>query len=164
MVKNRTCCFTGHRNIAMCDVPYVLQRTTEYVHMLIDRGIIYLGVDGALGFDSLAAEMLFKIRDTEYPRMKVILVYPFDGYTNRWNDKQKEKHRIRLPLYDKVVCVFERCNKDAYLERNRYLADHSGYCVCYCNRSWGGTAYTVRYAKQRNLEVYNIGSLDLKTL
>ena len=32
----------------------------------------------------------------------------------------------------------------------------SAYCITYCARNYGGTAYTVRYARQQGLEVRNI--------
>jgi len=41
-------------------------------------------------------------------------------------------------------------------KRNRYLADHSGVCLCYLTQTTGGTAYTVGYAKQKGLAVVNI--------
>ena len=40
--------------------------------------------------------------------------------------------------------------------RYRHLVDHSGVCVCYLNRDSGGTAYTVRYAKEKGLEIVNL--------
>ena len=41
-------------------------------------------------------------------------------------------------------------------KRNRHLVDNSSVCVCYLNRESGGTAYTVRYAKEKGLEIVNI--------
>lgn len=105
-MKNQACCFTGHRNISKSDLPNVLQKTDEYIRKMINCGIVSFFVGGALGFDTLAAELLFKIRDADAPFIKVILAYPFEGYTNRWRDPQKKKHRMLLPLYDQFVCVF----------------------------------------------------------
>ena len=31
-------------------------------------------------------------------------------------------------------------------------------CVCYLNRESGGTAYTVRYAKRKGLEIINLAT------
>ena len=118
----------------MCQYNYVQQKTEEYIRMMVDRGVIYFGVGGALGFDLLAAKLLFRLRDTDCQNIKVILVYPFEGYTNRWSDRLKEQHKLLLPLYDKTVCVSELCNKEAYLKRNRHLVDNSNYCICYWSR------------------------------
>ena len=163
-MKNQACCFTGHRNISKSDLPNVLQKTDEYIRKMLNCGVVSFFVGGALGFDTLAAELLFKIRDADAPFIKVILAYPFEGYTNRWRDPQKKKHRMLLPLYDQFVCVSSLPGSASYLERNRYLVDHSRYCICYCNRNWGGTAYTVRYAQQNSLKIHNTSSFDINTL
>ena len=68
-----TCCFTGHRNIPV-DLAYPIQSAIrEKVRSLLSQGVIYYGVGGAVGFDSMAAETLFELR-LKYPRIKVILV------------------------------------------------------------------------------------------
>ena len=71
--RTETCCCTGHR-----DIPYGLETPLksvlkEQVGLLLSKGVIYYGVGGAVGFDTLAAEALFELR-TEYPQIKVILV------------------------------------------------------------------------------------------
>ena len=163
-MKYKTCCFTGHRQIAAIDIPFILEKTQYYIHTLANQGVSYFSVGGALGFDTLAAEMLFQLRDSSLPHISIILIYPFDGYITCWNDTQKEKHKSLLPLYDKIICVSNECSRNAYLARNRYLVDHASHCICYCNRHWSGTAYTVKYARQKNLNIYNTGSFDIKTL
>ena len=65
-----------------------------------------------------------------------------------------------LPQYDKTVCVAQRASREAYLERDRHLVDGSDYCIAYCNRNSGGTAYTVRYAHQQGVTVYNTASME----
>ena len=62
-VRGRTCCFTGHRQISWAERPNILRKTEQYARMLIDLGVIYFGVGGALGFDTLTAELLFKLRE-----------------------------------------------------------------------------------------------------
>ena len=42
------------------------------------------------------------------------------------------------------------------LERNRVMVQKSSACVAYCTRESGGTAYTLRYAVEKELHVYNI--------
>lgn len=40
---------------------------------------------------------------------------------------------------------------------NRHLmVDHSSVCICYFTRESGETAYTVNYARERELEVVNV--------
>ena len=111
---------------------------------------------GAIGYDTLAAKILFRLRETDFPQIKVILVYPFEGFTSRWSDEQRAEYARLLPQYDKAVCVAQRASREAYLERDRHLVDGSAYCIAYCTRNSGGTAYTLRYAMDKGVEIYNV--------
>lgn len=163
-MREKTCCFTGHRDIAKSDVELVTKRTEEHIRALIRRGIKFFGVGGALGYDALAAKLLFDLRENELPGIKVILVYPFDGYMDRWTLAQKANALLMQRRYDKVVKVSEKPERTAYLQRNRHLVDCSAYCICYCDRPNGGTTYTVRYAQSKGLEIFNTADYDLSQL
>ena len=158
--RQRTCCFTGHREIPVKDLPGILERTEQAVRQLIEQGVVFFGVGGAIGYDTEAAKLLFRLSATDYPQIKVILVYPFEGFTSRWSDEQRAEYARLLPQYDKAVCVAQRASREAYLERDRHLVDSSGYCIAYCTRNSGGTAYTVRYARQQGVPVYNTASME----
>ena len=156
-MQRKTCCFTGHRTIPNDQVHAVAMETERKIRELIHRyGIRYFGVGGAIGYDTLAAQILFRLRQTEFPHIKVILVYPFEGFTSYWTDDQKALYAQMLPKYDKRVCVGQTGSREAYLARDRHLVDGSCHCICYCTRSTGGTAYTVRYAHQKGVAVYNV--------
>lgn len=155
--RDLTCCFTGHRTIPPHHLDIVRARTEIAIRdLIVNHGVRYFGVGGALGYDTLVADILFRLRDTEFRQIRVILVYPFDGYTNRWTAAQQANHVRMLPQYDKRVCVAQIGSREAYFARNRHLVDGSAYCICYCARDASGTAYTVNYAKHRKLEVINV--------
>lgn len=65
---------------------------------------------------------------------------------------------------DKIVYVSKEPSRGAYLARGRHLVDGSRYCISYCNKPTGGTAFTVKYALERGLTVYNASSFDVNTL
>lgn len=156
-LRKQTCCFTGHRDLPREKIPEITERTANEIRDLIaNNNVRFFGVGGAIGYDTLAAKVLFQLKETEFPHIKVILVYPFDGYTNRWTSAQKEEYESLLPKYDKKVCIEASASKEAYLARDRHLVDESAYCISYCARNYGGTAYTVRYAKSQGLEIHNI--------
>ena len=60
--------------------------------------------------------------------------------------------------YIRKMCidVSRQYTRGCMHERNRHLVDNSSVCVCYLNRESGGTAYTVRYARERGLEIINL--------
>ena len=153
--KMETCCFTGHRDIPPGLIPSLTEVVKGQIKALFSQGVIYYGVGGAVGFDTLAAEVLFELR-VEHPQIKVILVYPFNGFDSRWQEGQRTRYRALLPKYDKRVCVSQTPGRDAYLMRDRHLVDCSAHCIAFCSRSYGGTAYTMRYAKKNGRQVYNL--------
>lgn len=159
-MKEQTCCLTGHRELPR-DTDELVRRLTDAICGRIEAGVRHFGVGGAVGFDTLAAEVLLNLRDTLYPQIRVIAVEPFDGFTSRWTDAQRARRQTLLPRYDKRVCLLPRGSREAYLARDRYLVDNSAHCISYCNRTSGGTAYTVRYALRRGLYVENLGSLNV---
>ncbi len=156
-LRQKTCCFTGHRALPAESIRTITQRTALEVRDLIEnKGVRFFGVGGAKGYDTLAADVLFQLREKEFPDIKIILVYPFNGFTSRWAAEQKAVYDRFLPMYNKLVCVSDTPSKEAYLARNRHLVDHSAFCISYCTRSVGGTAYTVRYAAHCGLELRNV--------
>lgn len=163
-MKHQTCCFTGHRNIPTDEVPIVMQQTEHHIRELVKRGVTFFGVGGAIGYDTLSAQLLFKLRKTSYPHIKIILVYPFDGFTSRWSKDQQREYARLLPQYDKIVKITQTDSKASYLQRDRHLVDCSAHCICYCNRQSGGTAYTVRYARSKGVSIWNTASFDISSL
>lgn len=156
-LRKKTCCFTGHRDLPADKTVEITLRTAYMIRkLIIEKDVRFFGVGGAIGYDTLVAEVLFQMKASEFPHIKVILVYPFDGFTSRWTPPQQAVYERMLPQYDKVVPVCEIAGRDAYLTRDRYLVDGSAYCVAYCTRERGGTAYTVSYAKEQGLEIYYI--------
>ena len=81
-----------------------------------------------IGYDTLAAEVLFHLRDTEFLDIKVVLENRFEGVTSRW-DKLDRK---TLPRYNERVCVAQKPFCGGYFARDRYMVDHSNYCSAYC--------------------------------
>ena len=155
--KKKTCCFTGHRDLPVNRVQEIADRTEREIrNLIVNHDVRYFGVGGAIGYDTLAAKILFYLKETEFPHIRIILVYPFDGFTSRWAPDQKAEYERLLPRYDKIVCAGDRAGRDAYLARDRHLVDCSAYCIAYCTRNDGGTAYTVRYAGKQGVKVRNV--------
>lgn len=155
-MKEQTCCFTGHRTIPTDKMQEIIGKTEAKVRELIRGGYRCFMVGGAIGYDTLAAELLFRLRDVEHMGIRVILAYPFNGYTAHWSEEQKATYERLLPLYDERICVAEAASRGAYLQRDRYMVDASSMCIAYCTRQTGGTAYTIRYATKKGVPVINV--------
>ncbi len=156
-MRDKTCCFTGHRDLPAELIPEIKERTEAVIRKIITtHGVCRFYVGGAIGYDTLAAEILFHLRDTEFPDITVVLAYPFEGFVSRWGAMEKERYNETLLRYNDRICVSQKPYRGVYFARDRYLVDQSAYCVAYCTRDTGGTAYTLRYARKKNLEITNL--------
>lgn len=88
-MKQKTCCFTGHRDIPAGDYQLIFKKTEEMVESLIKKGYLYFGAGGALGFDTIAAFTVLKLKEC-YPDVRLILVLPCLAQTRGWSREDVE--------------------------------------------------------------------------
>lgn len=158
--KEISCCFTGHRVIPLRKKKGVLSELKSVVSFLFSKGITTFHAGGALGFDTLAATTIVDLKRT-HPGMKLVLDLPYENQTAGWSDANKRIYNFIKDNADKVTYYSDNPeNRDqavkAMFKRNRVLVDSSSVCVCFCQKNFGGTAYTVEYAKKCDLEIYNL--------
>lgn len=152
----QACCFTGHRLIPPQDEVMLRQKMYECINELHStRAISTFYAGGALGFDTMAAQAVLKARE-HYPGIRFVLVVPYEGQSAGWSEADRMIYAEIKAAADEVVCLAEHYFKGCMQQRNRFLVDHSGICVCYLTESTGGTAYTVKYAQKRGLTIYNL--------
>ena len=151
-MREKTCCFTGHRQIPPEEEERIKSRLESIVTSLYQRGIYYYGAGGALGFDTLAAEAVLRLRE-RYPALRLILVLPCRDQARGWRPEDVSRYEGIRSRADKTVYTSQRYARGCMHKRNRHLVDHSGVCVCYLRKEGGGTAYTVEYARARGLEL-----------
>lgn len=154
-MRETTCCFTGHRALPMEEREQITHRLEQTLTSLIQTGTQRFMAGGALGFDTLAAQTVLKLRE-EHPHIKLILILPCLSQTRNWREKDIKIYETIKAAADEVVYTSEEYTRGCMHKRNRHLVDHSGVCVCYLTQSKGGTAYTVNYAKKQGLEVINL--------
>lgn len=153
--KFKVACFSGHSKLPQDHS--LKKRLRSAVIELIDKGVIFYGAGGAMGFDMLAEEIVLELRE-EYPQIKLILVLPCcpDQQTLKWNDEQHKRYNNILKQADKIRILSPNYTCTCMLERNRHMADNSAYLVCYLRKDYGGTYYTVKYAKIKGLNIIRL--------
>ncbi len=154
-LKTPTACFTGHRKIPPERLHIITRRLRTAIIELIEDGYLYFGTGGALGFDTLAAQMVLDLK-SEYPQIKLILVLPCLSQSSRWDKHEQVVYEYIKTRADKIVYTSRDYAKGCMHKRNRHLVDNSSTCICYLIDGSGGTAYTVEYAKRSALRVINI--------
>ncbi len=154
-MRDKTCCFTGHRQLPLYELDVLEARLERTVRRLIGEGYVYFGAGGALGFDTLAAQTVLRLRE-EYPHIRLILVLPFEGQADAWKAEDRRRYDEIKRQADKVVYMEQQYTEDCMKRRNRHLVDHSAVCVCYLVQYGGGTGYTVQYAEKQGIEVIRL--------
>lgn len=154
-MKEKTCCFTGHRDIPILQLPIIKSKLKKTIIEYIEKGYCYFGAGGAMGFDTLAAQTVLKLKET-YPQIKLILVLPCESQTRGWKEADIAEYERIKSLADKVVYTSQEYTRGCMFKRNRHLVEFSSLCIAYLNKDEGGTAYTVKYAKQSGLNIINL--------
>ena len=70
----------------------------------IDDGYRYFGLGGALGFYTLSAETIIKLKE-RYPYIKLMLVLPCISQTIGWMESDIRKYNNIKLQADRIVCI-----------------------------------------------------------
>ncbi len=159
-MKEKSCCFTGHRLILEEDLFFVRERLGKAIKNLIMDGYTEFITGGALGFDTEVALVILGLRQ-QYPCIRLSLALPCKEQSKGWTSSEIAIYEEIKAQADEVVYVSETYTKGCMHKRNRYLVDHSIYCITYLNQNSGGTAYTVKYAIKQGRQVENIAPVNI---
>lgn len=153
----KICCFSGHRIIAKQVQAALIDQLKMEIGTLVTQGYTWFVTGGALGFDTMAAQVVLHLREV-YPQMKLALALPCRDQTANWHKEAiAEYERIKQDV-DRIIYTAQYYEAGCMQKRNRYMVDHSQACICYLTRPRGGTAYTVHYAQDRGLAVINLAN------
>lgn len=151
----QTACFTGHRVIPPQELPALQAGLERALTALIAKGYRFFAAGGALGFDTLAAEAVLRMRSV-HPQLRLILVLPCPEQADRWSQADRARYAHILQQADKTVYVSERYTRACMFKRNRHLVNHSSVCITYLRRARGGTFYTAQYARERGVSLLEL--------
>lgn len=154
--KSKVACFSGHRRLPQ-NFEELGAKLKKEIIGLIERGVVFFGAGGAWGFDMLAEETVLELK-SEYPHIRLVIVLPCppDQQTLKWSADRRQRYYEILERADKVRILLPQYTNDCMLARNRHLIDGSAYLICYLREQRGGTAYTVRYAREQGLDIIQL--------
>lgn len=151
-MRDKTCCFTGHRKLPEVGRAEIALKTTEVIEELLSEGYYRFCAGGALGFDKLAALTVLLMKDLS-PQIELHLILPCKDQARSWSPMDQACYLHILSRADSVTFASESYTRDCMHRRNRQLVDSSSACICYLTRPTGGTACTVRYAQSQGLRL-----------
>ena len=126
-MKDKTCCFFGHRKIN--ETEELKSKLIEIIEKLIVEEKVDTFLFGSKsGFDSLCLELVTEIKE-KYPYIKRVYVraeysYISEHYKNYLLESYEDTY------YPKKILG---SGKASYVERNFEMIDKSQYCIVYYN-------------------------------
>ena len=153
-----TCCFTGHRKIEPNKKENIDQVLYETLEELAKQGTVYFKAGGALGFDTIAAKCVLRLK-RHMPKIKLHLVLPHKQQSAGWSAANKAVYEEILAKADEKEYISENYAVGCMQQRNRRLIENSDMCICYYVDKQGGTGYTVRYAEKKGLRIMNVADM-----
>jgi uncharacterized phage-like protein YoqJ len=132
----------------------------ENLLSLFEKGVRTFRAGGAMGFDTLAALRVLRLKACGYD-VHLELILPCRDQTAHWPRAAVRDYDFISRHADSVSYVSESYTPSCMHDRNRALVDGSEYCIAYCTANRGGTAYTVAYALKSKVSLINLGELFL---
>lgn len=160
-LNSTTACFTGHRSQKL---PWKFNEDDErciamkaILRQEIEKAILKgyrTFISGmAIGFDMICAETVLEFK-RQYEDIKLIGALPYKTQDIKWSVKDRERYRGLLARLDDVRCLYDEYKgKDGYIERNKYMVNNSSLVIALYGGIYGGTSYTLKYAREQGLEI-----------
>lgn len=151
-----TCCFTGHRNINKYNLGKLKAELENTIEQLINDGVVNFEAGGALGFDTISALTVLKMKE-KFKQIKLILVLPCRNQAYKWSKSDIETYEYIKSQSDEFIYTSEDYYDGCMIKRNQYMVDHAEYVIAAWNgRKTGGTYATINYAKKLNRKIIKL--------
>ncbi len=157
--KEQTCCFSGHRIISSAHRADMDAMLDKQIQKQMNEGICNFITGGALGFDTLAAEAVLRLKN-DFPHIRLILALPCEDQTRGWALTDKIRYEEIMLQADEVHYLSKTYTNTCMMRRNRFMVNNSSCCIFYLTRMQSGTYKTVEYAIEQGIKLCNILSED----
>ena len=152
----KKCCFTGHRPKSL---PWGYDETKEIcitfknklyniLEGVINDGYTYFINGLAEGFDTIALETLFELKNNGY---NIIIegAIPCKDQEIKWTEKSQNRYRENIKKLDKITYISDNYTDYCMQQRNDYMIDNSQLIVACYKGTFGGTKSTIKKAQNK---------------
>lgn len=151
-MKEKSCALTGHRDLPP-DFPE--DELLFALADLVEEGFTTFYCGMARGFDLTALKALAEIKKSR--NIVIEACIPYGGQDKSMAQKDKELYQSLLLSCDRKTLLYPTFKPGCTLARDRYMVDRADVVFAYCKRDKGGSAYTVKYARSKGIEVRLFG-------
>ena len=121
---------------------------------LYEWGVRHFYMGGALGVDMWAGEILLRMREQpEFGGISLVVVLPFEGYDNDWDERSLRRMAALIQHSDEtVVSGTADESKSSYRYRNYYMYGSCGSSPAVYDNDRSirsGTGMTVHHARKK---------------
>lgn len=162
--KIKTACFSGYRpekfhfplNMDSAEFEALQDNIEAAIRNAAQNGYTTFLCGMAAGFDLVCADVFFDVRESgaEFEHLELAAIIPFQGHKvpKDW----RTLYTRTISRADYVEILLPAYQSGCYLRRNDWMIERSSLLICYWDRQEGGTAYTVRKAKEKGVPIQNI--------
>lgn len=157
--RQKSVAFTGHR---VLKDNFDRKKVKDLLIKFIENGFINFFVGMALGFDTEVCKLLIDLRK-KYD-IKVIACIPCLNQAERFSKEQKREYEKLVKKADFKVVLYNEYNDKCMQERNMFMVDNSAQLISYMYKNSGGTYNTVKYAKRKEIPIYNVNNMFVENV
>lgn len=148
----KICAFTGHRNLFGYGFDRcLLDRVNEH---LIKNGVDTFLCGMAVGFDIECAQSVLALKE-KYD-VKLVACLPCANQSDTFSQKNKFIYNSIIEKCDEVITLAPVYRRGCMHGRDRYMVENSDVLVCFLRKNFGGTFYTVGYAKKLGKKIIEL--------
>ena len=154
------CAFTGHRPQRLPWGQREEDPRCRALKTLLYSAVLQASAQGcetflcgmALGCDTYFAETVLRRKEQD-PSLRLVAMLPCPEQARRWPEQDRRRYEALLAQCDRVR-VLEPCySEGCMLRRNRAMVDEAQLLISVFDGQPGGTASTVRYARERGVGI-----------
>ena len=114
--------------------------------------------------DCWASLIVLELRQKN-PALKLHLILPHEGQSDKWNDPAQERYLSILKQADSAEYVSHEYYDGCMLDRNHRLVESAGLLLAvYNGERRGGTAATIRYARKQGRRIIILNPISLEII
>lgn len=97
-----------------------------------------------------------------YPHIALEMAIPFDGQPDKWAEEYKLRYQRLLKDADIITYTSHEYTSGCMIMRNRYLVTNADLLLAAYDGIPGGTAMTVKYARNNGVQVICIPPVAIR--